>query len=248
MIALIAAVPLETELLRRHLAPCEVRRCYGYDLYRGSIFGRPLCLLHTGIGKASAAAATTALLTACKPAAMIMLGCGGAYPESGLGIGDLALATAEIYGDEGVLAPEGFLDLEAIGLPLVETDSVRLFNRFPVDKQLFERARPLLLQAADAANRQMKDGPFVTVSTCSGTARAGAELARRTGGICENMEGAAAAQVCAQQNVPFLEVRGISNLVEDRDLSRWDLQAGAEMAQRAIQMLLNGWHGGKVPA
>jgi futalosine hydrolase len=88
----------------------------------------------------------------------------------------------------------------------------------------------------------------VTVSTCSGTARAGFELARRTGGICENMEGAAVAQICARQQLPFLELRGISNLVEDRDPAGWDLKAGAEIAQRALQVLLAGWHGGKVPA
>lgn len=248
MIALIAAVPLETELLRRSLSPCEVRRCHGYDLYRGSNFGRPLCLLHSGVGKASAAAAATALLAACRPAALIMLGCGGAYPGSGLAVGDLALATAEIYGDEGVLTPTGFLDLEAIGLPLVEREGVRLFNRLPVDPQLLERARPLLTQAAEAAERRLVEGPFVTVSTGSGTARAGADMVRRTAGICENMEGAAVAQICARQQLPFLEVRGISNLVEDRDPARWDLRAGAEAAQRAVQALLAGWHGSKVPA
>jgi futalosine hydrolase len=62
------------------------------------------------------------------------------------------------------------------------------------------------------------------------------------------MEGAAVAQVCAHQQVPFLELRGISNLVEDRDLARWDLKTGAETAQRAVQALLAGWHGSKVPA
>jgi len=248
MIALIAAVPLETELLRRSLAPCEVRHCYGYDLYRGSNFGRPLCLLHSGVGKASAAAAATALLAVCRPAALIMLGCGGAYPGSGLAVGDLALATAEIYGDEGVLAPTGFLDLEAIGLPLLERDGERLFNRFPVDLKLLEKARPLLAQAAESSDLKLVAGSFVTVSTGSGTVRAGAELARRTGGICENMEGAAVAQICTRQQIPFLEVRGISNLVEDRDLARWNLKAGAESAQRAVQVLLAGWHGDKVPA
>lgn len=248
MIALIAAVPLETELLRRRLAPCEVRRCHGYDLYRGTISGRPICLLHSGIGKANAAAATMALLADCRPASLIMLGCGGAYPESGLGIGDLALATAEIYGDEGVLAPAGFQGMEAIGLPLVEADGVRFFNCFPVDGPLVERARPLFMQAAEAASRQLQEGPFVTVSTCSGTARAGAEMVQRTGGICENMEGAAVAQVCTHQHIPFLEVRGISNLVEDRDLTRWNLRAGAEMAQKAVQTLLAEWQGDKVPA
>jgi futalosine hydrolase len=248
MIALLAAVPLETELLRRSLAPCEVRRSYGYDLYHGSCFGRPLCLLHSGVGKASAAAATMALLALCRPAILIQIGCGGAYAGSGLAVGDLALASSEIYGDEGVLTPNGFLDLEALGLPLVEREGKRFFNRFPVDGTLLERVRPLLSQVAAAADCRLVEGPFVTVSTCSGTTLAGTELARRTGGICENMEGAAVAQVCSRQQVPFLELRGISNLVEDRDFERWNLRGAAERAQRAVQALLAGWHGGKVPA
>jgi len=248
MIALLAAVPLETELLRRSLAPCEVRHSHGYDLYRSRIGERPLCLLHSGVGKASAAAAATALIIACRPALLIVFGCGGAYPGSGLEVGDLALATCEIYGDEGVQTPGGFLDLEALGFPLVDRGGQRLFNHFPVAAALLERAAPPLAQAAEAAGRRLAEGPFVTVSTCSGSGRAGAELVRRTGGICENMEGAAVAQVCALHGLPFLELRGISNLVEDRDLSRWDLKRGAEAAQRAILHLLADWQGGKIPA
>jgi len=248
MIALLAAVPQETELLRRSLAPCEVRHSHGYDLYRSRIGERPLCLLHSGVGKASAAAAATALIITCRPALLIVLGCGGAYPGSGLEVGDLALATCEIYGDEGVQTPSGFLDMEALGLPLVDKHGKRLFNNFPVAASLLERITPSLGQAADVAGRRLAEGPFVTVSTCSGNSQAGAALARRTGGICENMEGAAVAQVCALHNLPFLELRGISNLVEDRDLSRWDLKRGAEAAQSAVLHLLAEWQGGKVPA
>lgn len=248
MIALLAAVPIETELLRRGLSPCEVRRQHGYDLYCGSLGGRAVCLLHTGVGKANAAAAVTALLACCRPAAVVVVGCGGAYPDSGLGVGDLALATAEVYGDEGVLAPEGFRDMEAIGLPLVEREGLRLFNHFSVDLLLLEKARVRLQAAAAESGWRLAEGPFVTVSTGSGTALAGAELARRTGGICENMEGAAAAQICVRHMVPFLEIRGISNLVEDRDLSRWDLKAGAEVAQRGVLALLAELDDEKVPA
>jgi futalosine hydrolase len=59
-------------------------------------------------------------------------------------------------------------------------------------------------------------------------------LFRRFGGICENMEGGAAAQVATLYGVDCLEVRGISNLVEDRDLSRWDIPLAAERAQNFI--------------
>ena len=48
------------------------------------------------------------------------------------------------------------------------------------------------------------------------------------------MEGAAAAQVALQYGIDCLEVRGVSNMVEDRDLSRWDIPLAAEQAQRFI--------------
>lgn len=56
------------------------------------------------------------------------------------------------------------------------------------------------------------------------------------------MEGAAAAQVCQQYHVPFLELRGVSNLVEDRNLDSWDLEGAAENAQQALMALLRKWY------
>ncbi len=248
MIALIAAVPLETSLLRRFLSPSEVRNCGGRDLYLGTRSGLSVSLLHSGIGKANAAAAATSLLAFCRPTAVIVVGCGGAFPGSGLRIGDLAIASEEIYGDEGVLAPGGFLDMEAIQLPLVQRNGQSYFNRYPVSPLLLEKARALLNAETAGPCPAAACGPFVTVSTCSGTLDGGTKLARRTGGICENMEGAAVAQVCAMHNVPFLEIRGISNLVEDRDPSRWNIKAGTEIAQLAVQELLSNWHDRKESA
>jgi futalosine hydrolase len=69
------------------------------------------------------------------------------------------------------------------------------------------------------------------------------EIEERTGGICENMEGAAVALACQQLSVPLLEVRGISNLVEDRDTSRWNLPLAMSSAQNAIITLLQAWPG-----
>ncbi|MDD2501900.1 MAG: futalosine hydrolase, partial [Geobacter sp.] len=34
--------------------------------------------------------------------------------------------------------------------------------------------------------------------------------------------------------VPCLEIRGISNLVEDRDMARWDIGRAVEAAQRFV--------------
>jgi len=247
MILLIAAVPLETELLRRELAPCEVRRCGGRALYQGTLAGQNVALQHSGVGKANAAATAALLLDGLRPESVICFGCAGAYLESGLKIGDLVLASEEIYGDEGTAVPEGFLDMQALGFALAERGGEHWFNRFPVDAELLAHGQRLIVEALGAPQRVAR-GPLVTVSTCSGTSLAGNRLARRTEGLGENMEGAAVAQMCARYGVPFLEGRGISNLVEDRDLSRWDLPTAARTAQQAVRALLAGWRDRQEPA
>lgn len=248
MFAILAALPLETDLLRARLAPCEVRRCGRRDLLLGTLHGQRIALLHTGVGKSNAAAATTALLEHYRPSAIVLTGCAGAYAGSGLGVGDLAVASEEIFGDEGVATADGFLDMAALGFPLARVGEQTYYNRFPLDAQLRGRALPLIETAAQAAHRRLASGAFITVSSCSGTLADGTQLGERWGGLCENMEGAAVAQTCALYDVPLLEVRGISNLVEDRDLSRWDLRGAARLAQTAVESLLSGWTPGQEPA
>jgi futalosine hydrolase len=236
-IAILAAVPLETELLRSFWGPWKISDLGGFHLYRRKAAGMIIELLHSGVGKANAASAAT-LLALHQPQALLVVGCGGALPGSRLQVGDLALASSETFGDEGVLTPQGFQDLEAMHLPLLNGSSPPIYNTCPVDAAWLQRAQEQLTSFAAGAGIAMGTGPFVTVSTCSGTTASGEILARRSNGICENMEGAAAALVCARHHIPFVELRGISNLVEDRNLAHWDLAVAARIAQQALITLL----------
>ena len=240
MIALLAAVAEETVLIREILEDSVRVSVDGMVVLTGRLHGQDVCLTHGGIGKAAAAAATITLLHYCRPEALLLFGCGGAYPHSGLEIGDLALAETEIFGDEGVATAHGFADLAAMGLPMRQGDEP-LFNTWPTDRTLQELAQPALLELAGTQGIKLATGAFVTVSTCTGTAARAIEIEARTGGICENMEGAAVALACRQLSVPLLEIRGISNLVEDRDTGRWDLAAGMTVAQQAVIGLLQKW-------
>jgi futalosine hydrolase len=186
-----------------------------------------------------------AVISHFQPTDLWLFGCGGAYPGSGLEIGDIALADSEIFGDEGVQTPLGFQDLEEMGLPMRNDVRGIVYNRWPVDEKLRRWSEPLLAAYAEATERGFACGPFVTVSSCTGTTARGMELAERTGGLCENMEGAGASLACRQTGTPFLELRGISNLVEDRDMARWDLAKGMRSAQEAILDLLSHWPSGR---
>jgi futalosine hydrolase len=109
--------------------------------------------------------------------------------------------------------------MRALGFPLVETPA-RLYNEFPL--QVFPTDRRV---------------PFVTMNTCTGTDEAARALETRTGGAVENMEGAAIAHIAHLHGVPVGEVRGISNLVANRDTSAWRLPQAAVAAQE----VLLGW-------
>lgn len=241
MLALLAAVPEETRLLRQTLRELQYTSLANLKVWHGLWYETPICLAHSGLGKAAAAASATALISKFHPQALWLFGCGGAYPDSELDIGDIALADCEIFGDEGVQTSFGFETLEEMGLPMRNDVRGIVYNQWPVDAGLLAWGKPLLADYAAQTGRRFAAGPFVSVSTCTGTNRRGRELAERTGGVCENMEGAGAALACRQTDTPFLELRGISNLAEERDPAKWDLARGMRSAQEAVLDLLSYW-------
>ena len=214
-----ASTVQELSLLIRIIGAAQDESIIFPEIHRGRIGQRQVIIAVTGVGKVNAASAVTLLLQQASPEFLINTGCAGAYAESGLAVGDLAVATSEIHADEGVLTVDGWQSLELIGIPLITRRGKAYFNEFPLSLQATRKA----LNLATALGLPMKQGKFLTVSTCSGTSVQGAELVSRYSGICENMEGAAVAQVAMLFGVDCLEIRGISNMVEDRNLSLWDI-------------------------
>ena len=228
-ILVLSATAFEQFALREALAERVQRKVAEREWVSGKIGAQPVTLVETGIGAVNAAHALTCYLQGQRPRRVVQVGVGGAYPESGASVGELALASREYYGDLGVRTPDGWQGGELIGIPVLEKGRA-YYNCFPIDEQWVQRAAAALPEA--------RIGPFVTVQECSGTDELGVERGRRFGALCENMEGAAAAHVCALYEVPFAEVRAMSNIVEQRAREQWDLPRAAARAQAAAQQLL----------
>jgi futalosine hydrolase len=182
----------------------------------------------TGVGAVNTAHALTQyLVTQPRPSLVIQTGIAGAYVPAGVPVGSVVLGDTEIYGDLGVMTTGGWQPAEEIGIPLVEARGAHppRFNYFPFDPDLVARASAL------CGPLIARTGPFLTLSQVTGVRTLGDALHARFGALCESMEGAAAAHVCALHDVPFLEVRGISNLVEDRNRATWRIKEAAEAAQ-----------------
>jgi len=56
----------------------------------------------------------------------------------------------------------------------------------------------------------------------------------------ESMEGAALHYVCLQENIPFLQIRSISNHVGERDKTKWKIKEAIKNLNNELQILING--------
>jgi futalosine hydrolase len=217
----------------------------------------PTTLAISGCDKANAAHVLTCLLQAMRPKPLLVLqvGVGGAFPhigqgvggqkigphagahngtQLGAGVGDVVIATREVYSDTGSSSPAGWLSPEELGLPMARVNGRELGGDFPLDAGLVVAAAAAIEAAAWPEPRpRVITGPCVTASRVTGLLTEGEEVVRRWGAVAESMEGAAAAHICALYGVPFLEVRGISNLVVDRDRGSWEIGRAAAVAARA---------------
>lgn len=229
IIGLISSVPSEggllvrkLKLIRKGINNCPV-------IYSGNIAGKNIVYSVSGIGKTNASHAVTLLIQNYSPALIINFGVGGAYPSTGLAVGDIAVATKEIYADEGVWLKDGLKPLETIKIPLLKIKGRRYFNEFPLNRKLAQAA----LNSAKLFTSS-RSGIFTTVSSCTGTNKRSVELKKRFNAVCENMEGASIAHLCCLYKIPCIEIRGISNIVEERDTRKWDIRLAAENCQKAL--------------
>ena len=55
----------------------------------------------------------------------------------------------------------------------------------------------------------------------------------------ETMEGAALHYVCLQENIPFLQIRSVSNYIGERDKKKWKLKEAIENLNTALSKLIN---------
>jgi futalosine hydrolase len=191
-----------------------------------------------GIGRTNAAAATTESLIRRGPFdAVISAGVAGALPPPGgastaagtsaqrpLTVGDVIVASACIYHEEGLITGAGFANIAAMGFALGDFEG----NIVPVDDSLLE-----------ALGARFPIGPIATVATCSGTDAAAAEVARRTGAIAEAMEGASVVHAARRLNVPAIEVRSVSNVAGERTRQQWNLQGALEALGSAMRQSID---------
>jgi futalosine hydrolase len=176
--------------------------------------------LITGVGAGLTAANLGFALGQKKYDLVVNIGIAGSFSE-GLAIGNVVTVCEDCFADYGVDNRGNFEGIFEMGL--------MSSNEFPFSNtKLINTFSNVNYPAVKA----------ITVSTASGSESIIENLKKRYNPDIETMEGAAVFYTCLMAKVPFVCIRSISNRVEPRDTSAWNIPLAIENLHTATLDIL----------
>jgi adenosylhomocysteine nucleosidase len=193
-----SALQDEIQVLLTHMTGVERTPALGRQFYAGELHGQKIVVVGSGVGKVKASACTQYLIDMYGVDSIIVFGLAGAL-NSELNIGDIVVSeTAVMY--DYLVAGEGV------------NEDIRI-DPLKADPQLVGLAMRASSYVTPDSGRL---GTVLTGDAAVADSAQRAALRRDFGGDCVEMEGAAAALVCSLNAVPFVIIRAISDLADER--------------------------------
>jgi len=196
-IGLIGAMAEEIELIERDLQKAETSVYAGIAFHEGELHGCRVVLCKSGVGKVNAAVCTQLLIDRFGVTGVVFTGVAGALdPE--LDIGDIVISTDCMQHD---------MDVTALGfakgvIPFAEQ------SEFSADPELVELA---WRESEALFGKRVRKGRVLSGDRFVADRDEVRRLRGEFGGACVEMEGAAVAQVCAMNGIPFVIIRSMSD-------------------------------------
>ncbi len=173
-------------------------------------FRNDVNVLITGVGAVPTTYHLMSVISNSQYSMIINIGVAGSYSPK-YSIGDVVMVEKETFSDYGIDDNGHFYSIFDKNLANP--------NQFPYENGWIRWPSneyfPLVNHLPKAKG--------ITVSTASGSAEVISRIKNQFSADIETMEGAAVFYTCCMMNIPFICLRGISNLVEPRNVSNWNL-------------------------
>lgn len=216
-ILLVAATKLEIQptidYLQKHSFRCQ---------------GNDIDVLITGVGSISTTYLLMESINGKRPLYMLQAGIAGSFLDTHP-LGSVTLISEEILGDAGVEENNSFKDVFDMGLQKESTGPYT--GRSLVNPYTHDWAKYNL--------------PFVkglTINEISTSQSRIQQLQQKYSPAVESMEGAAFHYTGIMESIPFMQIRGISNYVGERDKSKWEMQEAIDTLNiQLVEFLHTKW-------
>ncbi len=183
-------------------------------------------ILITGVGMVPTAVFTSSILARNKYEAVINAGICGSFNHT-IPIGKVLHVKTDCLPETGAEDGEHFLSI--IDLNLIDQDEFPFAGGKLINDSVFNSVliKGLLIATG------------VTVNTVHGNNQSIKIFLQRHPADIESMEGAAFMYSCKINKVRYIQVRSVSNFIEDRDVSKWNIPLAVKNLNHFLLDLLN---------
>ena len=178
-------------------------------------------LLISGIGQLQTAWALQNRIRLERPDLVIQAGIGGSPEKED--IGKVFAISSDKMADLGVMEKTGFTDIFEMGFQNPD--------RFPFRNGKLSNPYKSLLSWTGLP---VLDG--ITVNEIKSSETTGSQ--RNPLRVVESMEGAALHYVCLMEQIPFIQIRAISNVTGDREKSRWKIKEALKSLHEELVVMI----------
>lgn len=197
-IGIIGAMEEEVNIIKGLMKEVTIHRIASMEFNEGSMNGKPVVVVRSGIGKVNAAVCTQILVDRFTVDAVVNTGVAGSLRNE-IDIADLVLSTEALQHD---------MDATGFGY------EVGMIPR--MEKSVFQADSKLIELALEVCHKEIPEIGVHTGRVVSGDqfiSDSGKKdwLVETFDGYCTEMEGAAIAQAAYLNEVPFLIIRAISD-------------------------------------
>ena len=226
-IGIIAAMNEEVDAIKKIMTDISIRRIYELEFITGKINGKKVVLVKCGVGKVNAARTTQILLNNFAIEYVINVGTAGSLNEN-IEIGDVVIGEKLVQHDFDVTAAgreKGYI-----------TDVGKYFYS---DKNLIEKTKKTIEIMKENFNAFI--GTIATGDIFVQDVKVKDGIKSDFNADCAEMEGAAIAQVCTLDNVPFIVIRSISDKPNGNNAIDFEkyLELACERYTKFIDIFLN---------
>ncbi len=225
MIGIIGALEEEINLLKNKIDLEKKEKIAKRNFYIGKLKGQKVVLVKSGVGKVNAAVTSQLLITAFNVKKIIFTGiAGGIAPH--LEIGDLIIASQVAQHDYGNIGNEGLVPFKPGAYPFGKMEIEDVY--YKVDKGLFDIATKVsqdivlddlpggVIFSRKARRPIIHKGIVVTGDQFILSKSKQQWLYNTFNALATEMEGGAVTQVCCLNKIPFLLIRSLSDLADEK--------------------------------
>ena len=218
---IIGAMDEEVDALKQKVSNPKITDIAGMEFCEGTLDGAEVVVVKCKIGKVNAGTCAQLLINEFGVDRVINTGVAGSLDAS-IDIGDFVVSTDAVQHD---------FDLSPIGYAKGELDGLGSAS-IPADDAMRQNAVAAIKQCAPQVH--IFEGRVCTGDQFISSDEQKNRIVSEFGGLCCEMEGGAIAQICYQNDVPFVIIRAISDKADDSahmDYAEFEKEAAERCTQ-----------------